>query len=119
MCGSVFTLRDWVHKYDDDAFDANLQGMGLAKIVWPADFGDADERVNKLVVERLGNLSREQLANATSRELFTLLREAQEELGVWHYRHGLSWAYAVAGGKQRRSIIRVRRRDWMIQETSS
>ena len=92
LCGSVFTLRDWVHKYDDDAFDANLQGMGLAKIVWPADFGDADERVNGLVVEKLVNLQREELANATSSVMFTLLHEAQDELGVWHYRRGLSWA---------------------------
>ena len=92
MCGSVFTLRDWVHKYDDDAFDANLLGMGLAKIVWPADFGDADERVNGLVVEKLVNLQREELANATSSVMFTLLHEAQDELGVWHYRRGLSWA---------------------------
>ena len=48
--------------------------------------------MNKLVVEKLGNLSREQLANVTSRELFTLLHEAQEEMGVWHYRRDLSWA---------------------------
>ena len=47
------TLLKWVHKYDDDAFDATLLGMGLTKIVWPADFGDADERVNNLVVEKL------------------------------------------------------------------